>query len=100
MLNKFLKMLTVVLIAGFVVTPAFAQAACGDRTPLARQLETAHKEVQQAIGLSSDGRVIEVFASASGSWTVLMTSPNGLTCVVATGEAWEQLPTKVIGPTA
>lgn len=100
MLNKILIMLTALLIAEAVAAPASADLTCGERVPMTQQLETVHKEVQQAVGLSSGGGVIEVFASASGSWTVLMTYPSGVTCVVATGEAWEQLPTKVVGPTA
>ena len=100
MLNKILKSLGAVLIAVSIATPAFAQTACADRTAITQQLETVHKETQKAVGLSSGGGVIEVFASATGTWTVLMTFPNGKTCIVAAGEAWEHLPTKVVGPTA
>ncbi|MCG8547479.1 MAG: hypothetical protein MJE12_25055 [Alphaproteobacteria bacterium] len=100
MMNTMLKFLATALIAVTVSTPALAQAACADRAVIAKQLETVHKETQQAIGLSSGGGVMEVFTSAAGTWTVLMTFPNGKTCVVAAGEAWEHLPAKVIGPTA
>ena len=37
------------------------------------------------------GAVLEVFASKKGSWTFLITMPNGLTCVVASGQSWETL---------
>ncbi len=43
------------------------------------------------MGLTDKGAVLEVFASQNGSWTFLITMPNGLTCVVASGQSWETL---------
>jgi hypothetical protein len=34
-----------------------------------------------------------VFASKSGeTWTVTVTMPNGISCMVATGQDWQDLP--------
>ena len=41
------------------------------------------------MGLTDKGAVLEVFAPKKGSWTFLITMPDGLTCVVASGESWE-----------
>lgn len=97
MLKTFLKMLTVMSAAALVISPAFAQSACGERAPFVQQLEKVHHETPQAMGLSSDGGVFEVFASPAGTWTILVTYPNGVTCVVAAGEAWERLPLRALG---
>tara|TARA_Y100000031_G_C8177535_1_gene364822 strand:+ start:176 stop:370 length:195 start_codon:yes stop_codon:yes gene_type:complete len=51
--------------------------------------------------LASSGAVLEVLASKGGTWTILVTQPNGTSCVVATGEAWQGLtPASAIGPSA
>ena len=41
-------------------------------------------------GLSLGGRLVEIFASGIGSWTVIWSSPAGISCLVASGEGWEQ----------
>lgn len=79
-------------------TAAEAQSACGERNQLIERLEKEFSEKRRAIALSADGGVIEVLAAPTGSWTILITHPNGRTCVVAVGEAWEDLPMVVSGP--
>jgi hypothetical protein len=39
--------------------------------------------------MTPDGRVIEFFTSDLGSFTVLLTAPTGLSCVIAVGSDWE-----------
>ncbi len=44
------------------------------------------------MGLGANNAVVEVFASAeTGSWTITVTSVRGLTCLVASGQAFEDL---------
>ena len=38
--------------------------------------------------------------STKGSWTILVTTADGTTCMVATGENWETLPKLAMGPKA
>ena len=76
----------------FVVSPsnqALAQQACGERAKFMIKLEQSFAELPVAMGLTSKGAVLEVFASKNGSWTFLLTMPNGMTCVVDSGQAWE-----------
>ena len=68
---------------------AAAPKLCGDRDQLLKRLEQAHRETPQAIGLSGDGRVVEVLVSPEGGWTMLVTYPKRRTCVLAAGAAWE-----------
>lgn len=80
------------LLVLFHAPPAVAQAACGDRDKFVALLGDNYAEQPRAIGLTASGRVLEVFTSSSGTWTMLVTYPNGVTCVVATGDSWEAVP--------
>jgi hypothetical protein len=84
------------LLAPALIAPAGkkAEAAqlCGERREILARLEQAHAETPQALGLTTDGGVIEVLVSPEGGWTILVTYPRRPTCVVAVGEAWEMLP--------
>ena len=62
MLKKLRKILLPALMAVLVAGPAFAQSVCGEHGRIVEQLEKSYKEVPQAMGLSSDGSVFEVFA--------------------------------------
>ena len=83
------RMLRIGLVAA-VVAGAFALAMpaamgesvyCGERYGILEWLEGKFYEKRTAFGLTSDGRVLEVFAAPSGSWTILVTSPSGLSCL-------------------
>jgi hypothetical protein len=40
-------------------------------------------------GLANTGAVAEVFISANGTWTIVTTTPNGLSCLIGSGESWQ-----------
>ena len=77
------------------LTPAVAQAQnnnCGPRERVLTTLAEKYQETRRSIGLATQGRVMEVFASdESGSWTIIVTMPNGVTCLVASGQAFEEV---------
>lgn len=65
---------------------------CAPRPVVLERLSGGFGETRQSIGLGSNNSVIEVFASdATGSWTITVTTPNGTTCMVAAGNAFERL---------
>lgn len=78
------------LIAG---TPAAAQTRqCAERERVVERLAGTYGESRQSIGLAANNQVMEVFANLeSGSWTVTVTLPSGMTCLVASGMAFEEL---------
>jgi hypothetical protein len=78
-----------------ISSPAQAQAMCGERGAVVANLEKTYSEAPVSIGLASNGSVIEVLASPSGSFTIILTQPNGLSCVMAAGENWENLPKRL-----
>ncbi len=91
-------LLALVLLLG---VQSSASAQCASHAEVTKQLGSAYAEAQVAIGLASNGGVVEVFSTDDGSsWTIVMTMPNGKSCVVAAGEAWERITKVALGPTA
>jgi predicted methyltransferase len=76
------------------------QAPCASREKILSKLGKDFAEHPVSLGLSSNGTVVEVLASESGSWTIILTKPNGASCVVATGQAWETIERKDGRPAA
>jgi hypothetical protein len=75
---------------------AFAQGQpnrnCAPRALVVERLASQFGESRQSIGLGGNSQVVEVFASAeTGTWTIVVSTPAGLSCVVAAGEAFENL---------
>ena len=43
-----------------------------------------------AVGLATNGGVIEVLASPDGkTWTAIIAMPDGTSCLIAAGQGWE-----------
>ncbi len=86
----FKRLIALSLTFGMAATapPAFA-AACGARDAVVDKLESKFSEQLIAGGLQASSRatsVLEVWTSPeTGTFTVLVTKPNGVTCVVAAG---------------
>jgi len=57
------------------------------RQPVAGQ----YKEGAGGMGLAQPGQAMEVFASSHGSWTMVLTMPDGKACMIATGDNWEMV---------
>ena len=77
------------LCAGFVSAPIAAQANCGAREHVITKLQRDYSETLVAGGLQGNSNVqtmVEVWASEkTGTFTMLLTSPEGVSCVVAVG---------------
>ena len=73
--------------------PAQSQSRnCAPRDMIVERLATGWGESRQSMALSADKSVVEVFASLeTGTWTITVTQPGGLTCLVASGEAYQHL---------
>lgn len=68
------------------------QSACAPRDQVVAKLAERYGETRRSVGLGSDNAVMEVFASTeTGSWTITVTSVTGLTCLIASGQAFEAL---------
>ena len=75
-------------------TTTLAQAlqTWGDGGLVIERLASAYGETRQSIGLAQNNTMVEVFASTTtGTWTIAITNAAGLTCLVASGQAFERL---------
>ncbi len=93
MLGKALAV-TVFVAAFSLPAAAQQQAACAKRGDVLKHLSAKYTEAPVAIGLANNGGLVEVLSSKKrNSWTIIITMPNGSTCMVAAGENWEKIPT-------
>ncbi len=68
---------------------AQAQVACGTRDSVVEKLGEKYGEVRRGGGLAGSTAIFEIWASeATGTWTILKTTPDGLSCVMAVGDGW------------
>ncbi len=73
---------------------AFGQQAaqCGERDVVLAQLAEGYGETRRGLGLAANNAMVEVFASdQSGTWTITVTLPTGVTCLLASGDSYEAL---------
>jgi hypothetical protein len=75
-----------------------AHPACSSHGEVTKMLNQQFSEVPAALGLQSNGHLLQVFASKDGSsWTIVTTRPDGTSCLVAVGHDWEIMPA-LLGP--
>ena len=79
--------------------PALAnQMACSKRDDVVAQLGTKYQEAPSAVGLANNGGLIEVLTSGDGStWTIILSMPNGTSCLLAAGESWQDVHRMAVG---
>jgi hypothetical protein len=84
------------LCASAFVLPATARAqqaveqeACAPRDEIVQKLSSDFSESQQAVGVVNDKAVLEVFVSGNGTWTIIATGTDGMSCVVSAGQDWD-----------
>ncbi len=87
------------LIASAVVPLSLAlagatqAAVCMPHEAAVANLEQKYGEQVAGIGLAGRGQsMVELFVGANGSWTILVTRTNGMSCVASSGEDWTDLP--------
>lgn len=81
------------LMAAFAANPVAAEgppagSACTSRDEVLRVLAENYQETTIGRGLQANGTLLEVYASKAGSWTIVLSWPTGLSCIVSTGDAW------------
>lgn len=80
--------------AAALSVPTLATAAtplyCAARNDVLTKLAGDFHEQPASVALTSDGQLLEVLKSDSKmTWSILITSPNGVSCLVAAGENWQ-----------
>lgn len=86
-----LSIVTASIVGGIAALPttSLAMNQCGDRDHVIASLAEKHAERHIASGFQSEAGLMEIWASdADSSWTILLTRPDGVTCVMAHGTHW------------
>ena len=84
--------LTGVVSALLFSTLAYSAPQCGPHKQIVELLSKRFSEVPKAIGMVGEKRIMEVFISEKGTWTILVTNSDGTTCILAAGDDWEDVP--------
>jgi len=90
----------IVLAALFIISmlmPSGVNAqqvtVCASRAVMVASLKNRYNEEPDAQGLADKGgSMIEIFASPSGSWTMVSTTPDKISCMIASGKDYTRLP--------
>ena len=90
----FLACLTVAFLA-CLTTGAQAQSiACGNHDEFSKVLKQQYREDVQALGITTDGSLLELYASPVGTWTIMLTRPGGPSCLVGSGTDFQIMPNR------
>lgn len=95
------RALILALVGLLCAEPAWAQAArCAPRDAVLKELKKRYAEGPVGVGLTARGNLLEILASPSGSWTLIVTVPGGPTCLVNSGESWRPVAARQDEPNA
>ncbi|MBR1158495.1 hypothetical protein [Bradyrhizobium elkanii] len=83
-----IRVTAVTLAAVLMSTVAGSAQTCASRSDFVTFLKDHFGEVEVDRGLSDRGHLVEVFVSPAGTWTILLSRPDGSSCLVDAGEAW------------
>ncbi len=92
--------LTMMTGSAFLLAATQAEAQgrnCGPHGAVTAHLAEKFNESRTMMGLAANQMVIEVFVNAeSGSWTIIVTRPDGVTCLVASGSNADVIPAALL----
>ncbi|MEM8555900.1 MAG: hypothetical protein AAGF71_13875 [Pseudomonadota bacterium] len=96
MSKKTLAPIAATLALTIGATGVFAQSQparnCAERDMILQRLNSNYGETRQSVGLGANNSLVEIFASdKTGTWTITVTMPDGRTCLIASGQAFENL---------
>ncbi|MEE9159956.1 MAG: hypothetical protein V3U60_16420 [Gammaproteobacteria bacterium] len=65
--------------------------ACGNRATIMDYLKAKYAEQPSFMGLAANGSVLEISNAPSGSRSILLTTPQGQTCLILFVRLWENV---------
>ena len=95
----------VLMAVAVVALIAFARPAsgqpCTSRADMLDHLAVEYRETPIAAGVTASGGLVELLVNpVDHSWTLILSTPNGQSCLLATGEGWRPAPRREDGPQA
>jgi len=65
------------------------QPQCNERDNVLELLAKKYQEIPIAAGVTNTGGLVEVLNDPkTGTWTIIVSTPQGMSCLVAAGEGW------------
>ena len=81
------------LFVGVGKGAAAADMPCAPRTVVLKELGERFGEAPIAKAITDAGAEVELLASESGeTWTFIVTTPSGMSCLFSGGTGWESVP--------
>ena len=81
--------------------PAMAETNCSTRSSVVSHLADKYGEQITANAVTHNGTLLEVLTAADGgTWSIIVTTPRGRSCLVASGEGWRDIAPELEGPEA
>ena len=71
---------------------ALGQMLCGQHDAIVEELRSGYGEELTAWALTTDDNLLELYVAESGTFTVLITYPNGMICLLEAGTDWTITP--------
>ncbi len=86
-----MRTILMALIIGLFSGDAIGQilSLCDERSKVVANLKRTYSEIPVSMGLGSNGALIEILVSPAGTFTIIRTSTEGWSCVIAAGGDWE-----------
>ena len=86
--------MNVFMFALFLLAMALPVAAenCAQRDAVATYLGDKFQESRTGAGFQDGAGIVEVWASPDGTWTILLTRADGISCILAAGTHWQSMP--------
>lgn len=93
-----MKKLTLAALAVALPLSAASAQVCGKHEDFAKTLEKDHGETLAAVGLSNQGHAVQFFLNEkTGSFTVMLSRPDGSACLVDAGQGAARVKAKAKG---
>lgn len=86
--------LAALMVVGAVILPGAVSAqqmACGPTEAVREELWLRHGEYPSARGLTPDGLLMEMWVSSERSWTLTLSTNDGMTCLLRSGADFEPI---------
>ena len=85
-------LLTALTVFVLTATNAEAFGQCAPHELMIERLKREWNEILAGVGITGTGSVVELLISPGGSFTLLVTRPTGISCVMVGGQQWEAVP--------
>ena len=79
---------------GLGASSALAETFCAKHDDLATILDAKFGEQQTGAGLAGKEAMVELYVSKKGTFTLVSTNTQGVSCIVGAGDNWEKLEPK------